>query len=109
MSGFYRAKGVDQLTINDPMYLLSFGGSKQVMKGKGTVRVNLRDPFWLQRYSGTIQYGIVDSKIRNRWDNRQLTVNFTYRFGKNNQQSPPPRRRSSASQDEQNRVGQGGQ
>lgn len=108
LSGFYRSKGVDQLTINDPMYLLSFGGQKQVLKGKGTIRMNFRDPFWLQKYSGHTQYGTIDTRIKNRWDNRQLTVNFTYRFGKNLQQTPQ-RRRNSASQDEQNRVGQGGQ
>ncbi len=109
VTGFYRAKGVDQLNINEPMYVLSFGAQKQVLKGKGTVRLNLRDPFWLQRYKGRTQYDVVDSRVANRWDNRQVTASFTYRFGKNGQQNPPPRRRNSASQDEQNRVGQGGQ
>lgn len=109
VTGFYRARGVDQLNINEPMYLLSFGAQKQVLKGKGTLRLNLRDPFWLQRYKGKTQYDIVDSRILSRWDNRQVTATFTYRFGKNGQQNPPPRRRNSASQDEQNRVGQGGQ
>jgi iron complex outermembrane recepter protein len=109
INGFYRAKGVDQLSINDPMYVVNFGGQKQVLKGKGTVRLNLRDPFWIQRYKGKTQYDIVDTRVRNRWDNRQVTASFTYRFGKNGQQNPPPRRRNSASQDEQNRVGQGGQ
>lgn len=109
ITGFYRAKGVDQLNINEPMYLLSFGGQHQVLKGKGTVRLNLRDPFWIQRYKGRTQYDIVDTRIQNRWDNRQITVSFTYRFGKNGQQQTPQRRRSSATQEEQNRVGQGGQ
>ncbi len=108
MSGFYRARGVDQLNINEPMYLLSFGAQKQVMKGKGTVRLNLRDPFWLQRYKGKTQYDIVDTKVQNRWDNRSVTASFTWRFGKNGQQNPPPRRRNNASQDEQNRVGGAG-
>lgn len=109
MTGFYRAKGVDQLTISEPMYMIGFGGQKQVLKGKGTVRLNLRDPFWLQRFKGRTQYDIVDNRVQSRWDNRQVTATFTYRFGKNGQQNPPPRRRSNASQDEQNRVGQGGQ
>jgi iron complex outermembrane receptor protein len=108
MSGFYRGRGVDQLNINEPMYVLNFGGQKQLLKGKGTLRLNLRDPFWLQHYSGKTKYDLVDSRIYNRWDNRQVTVSFTYRFGKNNQQNPPPRRRNNASQDEQNRVGGAG-
>jgi outer membrane receptor protein involved in Fe transport len=107
ISGFYRAKGVDQLTVNDPMYVISFGAQKQIMKGKGTLRLNLRDPFWIQKYGGVTQYETIDTRIRNRWDNRQITTTFTYRFGKTTQQNQP-RRRNSASQEEQNRVGQGG-
>jgi hypothetical protein len=107
MTGFYRAKGVDQLSVNDPMYIISFGGQKQVLKGKGTVRLNLRDPFWLQQFKAKTQYDVIDTRIRNRTDTRQVTATFTYRFGKNGQQNPPPRRRNSATQDEQNRVGQG--
>ncbi len=109
VSGFYRARGVEQLNVNEPMGMFSLGGQKTIMKGKGTVRLNLRDPFWLQRYEGKTKYGRVDTRVQNRWDNRQVTASFTWRFGKNNQQTPPPRRRNSASQDEQNRVGQGGQ
>lgn len=108
MSGFYRARGVNQLNIDEPMYVINFGAQKQVMKGKGTVRLNLRDPFWIQRYKGRTEYDIVDSRVQNKWDNRQVTASFTYRFGKNGQ-SNNNRRRNSASQDEQNRVGQGGQ
>ena len=106
LSGWYRARGVDQLTINEPMYIINFAAQKQVLKGKGTLRLNLRDPFWLQRYQGATKYDIVDTRIWNKWDNRQITTSFTYRFGKNGQQ-PPPRRRNQ-SLDEQNRVGQGG-
>lgn len=107
LSGFYRARSVDQLSINEPMYVISAGAQKNVMKGKGTLRFNLRDPLWLQRYKGKTQYNLVDSRVANRWDNRQITVSFTYRFGKNGQQNPPPRKRNSAAQEELNRVGQG--
>ena len=107
LTGFYRARGVDQLSINEPMYVLSVGGQKQVLKGKGTLRLNLRDPFWMQRYRGSTNYDVISTSVRNRWDNRQVTASFTYRFGKTNGQGNQQRRRNSASQDEQNRVGQG--
>ncbi len=108
VSGFYRARGVDQLSINDPMYVLNFGVQKQVLKGKGTMRLNLRDPFWIQRYSGSTKYDLVDTRVKNRWDNRQVTISFNYRFGKNGQPQQQ-RRRNNASLDEQNRVGGSGQ
>jgi iron complex outermembrane receptor protein len=107
VSAFYRAKSVDQLSINDPMYVFSVGSQKTVMNGKGTLRLNLRDPFWLQRFNAKTQYDIVDSRIHNKWDNRQVTVSFTYRFGKSSQQNQT-RRHNSATQDEQNRVGGAG-
>lgn len=106
LTGFYRARGVDQLSIDEPMYVLSAGAQKQVLKGKGTLRLNLRDPFWIQRYKGNTNYDVVSTSFSNRWDNRQLTASFTYRFGKTNA-AGPQRKRNSASQDEQNRVGQG--
>lgn len=108
LSGFYRAKSMEQLTLSEPMYMFSVGGQKTVLKGKGTVRLNLRDPFWLQRFKGQVKYDLVDSRIYNRWDNRQVTASFTYRFGKTNTQNQAPRRRTNAAQDEQNRAGQGG-
>lgn len=87
------------------MYVISFGAQKQVMKGKGTLRLNLRDPFALQQFKANLKYDIVDSGVQSRWDNRQITASFTYRFGKNGAQESA-RKRSNASQDEQNRVGQ---
>lgn len=103
LSGFYRGKGVDQLTINEPVYQVSLGGQKNVLKNKATVRLNIRDPFAWQRYRGITEYGNIYAQIHARFDARQVTTTFTYRFGKSNQQTPP-RRRNSATQDEQNRV-----
>ncbi len=108
ISGFYRHKGINNLTEMEPIYQVSFGLQKQVMKGKGTVRLNVRDPFAWQEFKGLNQYGRIDGNFHARPDIRQVTANFTYRFGKNGQQNNS-RRRNSASQDEQNRAGQGGQ
>jgi outer membrane receptor protein involved in Fe transport len=105
LSGFYRAKGIDQLIVNKPIYQLSFAGQKNVMKDKATIRLNVRDPFAWQKYEGTTSYNGVYVHIKSQFDVRQVTLNFTYRFGKNNQQATP-RRRSSATEDEQSRVGQ---
>ena len=104
LSGFYRGKGVDQLTINQPIYQMSIGGQKNIFKNKATIRLNIRDPFAWQEYRGVTEYGNIYAKIHSKFDVRQVTANFTYRFGKNIQQ-PPQRRRNNATQDEQNRVG----
>lgn len=108
VSGFYRHRSIDQLTIFEPVYQISLGAQKGVLKGKGTVRLNVRDPFAWQKFRGHSRYDDIDTKIYVRPDIRQVTATFTYRFGKNTPGSQP-RRRNTSSQDEQSRVGQGGQ
>jgi hypothetical protein len=108
ISGFVRSKTLESgLILAEPMGMFSFGLSQQVMKGKGSFRLNVRDPFWLQKFHGSTRFDNIDADIRSKWDNRQVAVSFTYRFGKNTNNVPAPRRKASASQDEQNRVGQG--
>jgi len=105
LSGFYRHKALGGLTQMEPIYQMGFGLQKQVMKGKGTVRLNARDPFAWQKFEGRNKYGLIDGGFLARPDIRQVTGTFTWRFGKNGQQNQP-RRRNSSSQDEQSRVGQ---
>jgi iron complex outermembrane recepter protein len=107
LSGFYRHNDVNQLSLVEPLYQMSVGAQKQIIKGKGTLRLNIRDPFAWQKFDGINKYGNVDMKFSNRPDVRQVSATFSYRFGKSNSQSQP-RRRASSSQDEQNRVGQAG-
>jgi len=105
LSGFYRHKALSGLTQMEPIYQMSIGLQKQVMKGKGTLRFNFRDPFAWQKFEGRNTYGMIDGGFVSRPDTRQLTGTFTWRFGKTSPQNQP-RRRSSSSQDEQSRVGQ---
>lgn len=105
ISGFYRYKTVDGLAMLQPLYQMSFGLQKQVMKGKGTVRLNVRDPFAWQKPDGVNKYGYVDLRFRNIPDSRQVTATFTLRFGKQTQQQ---QRRRGSSQEEQSRVGGAG-
>ena len=103
VSAFFRSKTQEGVFTSEPMGQISFAGSKQVMKGKGTFRLNLRDPFDLQMFRGSSQYGTVDVKVRNQWDNRTVYMSFTYRFGKPIQ-GPQNKRKNGAASEEQNRV-----
>lgn len=107
LSGFYRHRNLDQLTRVEPLYQMSIAFQKQVMEGKGTVRLNIRDPFAWQVFEGLNQYGYVDMHFKNRPDVRQVTATFSLRFGKTTQNSQP-RRRAGSSQEEQSRVGGAG-
>jgi len=107
VSGFYRSKILAGGTIvAKPMGVLSFGVSKQILKGKGAIRLNATDPFWLQYFRGYTKFGNIDTRIQSKWDNRRLGITFTWRFAKGESQ-PQIRRRSGSAQDEQNRIGAG--
>jgi hypothetical protein len=106
ISGFYRYKTLDGLTKMEPVYQMSVAISKQVMKGKGTIRLNIRDPFAWQKFEGYNKYANVDNHFVSRPDVRQVTATFSLRFGKQIQQQ---QRRNGSSQEEQNRVGGAGQ
>ncbi|MES2003799.1 MAG: TonB-dependent receptor [Bacteroidota bacterium] len=106
LSGFYRYKTVDQLAVTEPIYQMSIGLQKQILQGKGTVRLNVRDPFAWQRFASSIRYSDIDLHALARPDVRQVTATFTYRFGKNTP-GTQSRRRAGGAQDEQNRVGGG--
>ncbi len=87
--------------------MFSLGGSKQILKTKGTIRLNVRDPFYLMSFRGSTDLNKGVAQIHSVWDNRRLILTFTYRFGKTNGQQQ--RRRGTAADDEQNRVNTGGQ
>ncbi|MCW3093492.1 MAG: TonB-dependent receptor [Ferruginibacter sp.] len=107
LSGFFQSKNLSSsVIISRPMGVFSLGGGKQILKGKGTVRVNLRDPFWIQKFRGEVDLDVFETQIRSKWDNRRCIITFNWRFGKNMQQQQS-RRRNAASQDEQNRVNLG--
>ena len=108
VSGFYRMRMQDGgLMVANPMGVISFGASKQVLKTKGTLRLSVVDPFYIQKFNGLTKFGEIDTEIHSEWDNRRVSLNFTYRFGK--LQNNTPRRRTGSAQEEQNRVGGGQQ
>ena len=88
--------------IIDPMYVISFGVSKQILKKKGSLKLSIIDPFFLQKADVHVNHGNIDMLVTNRWDNRRVGLTFTYRFG--NQNVKGARSRSSATSAEQGRM-----
>lgn len=108
ISGFMQGKMlVSSAILAKPMGMFSIGAGKQILKGKGTVRVNVRDPFYIMRFNGTTDMNGFVADIHNRWDNRRFILTFSYRFGKSTG-SQPQRKNPTAAEDEQNRVKAGG-
>jgi hypothetical protein len=83
---------------------LATGVQKTVLKGKGTVRLNVTDIFWTNRPRATITY---EGRYVENWhayrESRVANIGFTYRFGNNKVQAA--RRRTTASEEETRRAG----
>lgn len=105
LSGFYNAKSRDaQFTIYG-FGQVAAGIGKQILKGKGTIRLNVRDIFFTQQIQGDIRYQNVRERFNQSRDTRVATISFNWRFGK---QLGESRRKNSGASEEQNRVRAGG-
>jgi len=107
VSAFYRTRAQETgMFLIEPMGVVSFGLGKQVLKNKGTVKLNITDPFAIQKVKVIIKHENIDAVVHNRWDNRRVGATFTYRFSKG-QAAPSQRRKAGGAQEEQNRTGGG--
>jgi hypothetical protein len=90
--------------VFQPQWGLGMGAQKNIMHGKGTVRLNMTDIFWTNRPKARVEYE--GSYIEN-WhayrESRVANLSFTYRFGSNKVQQA--RRRTTASEEERQRAG----
>lgn len=107
VSGFYRTKGLEGVIFIQPIGQLNAGFSKQVMKNKASVRLNVRDIFAGGVFKGYSKYGTVDAQFKNVNDSRAVSISFTYRFSKGKENGNGQRKKGGAD-DEQNRVKVGG-
>jgi iron complex outermembrane recepter protein len=102
LSGFYRTKGVEGQIIIKALGQMSAGVSKQVLKGKGTVRLNVRDILYTNKAVGNINFQQTRAHFENIRDSRVASIGFTWRFGK--PLKAQQNRKTGGSSDEQNRV-----
>ena len=102
ISGWYRTRGIEGQIEIKPMGALSAGVSKQVLKGKGSVRLNVRDIFYTQMPKGQINFKSTEASFVNKRDSRVANLTFTYRFGK--PLNGNGQRKKGSATDEQNRV-----
>ena len=105
LGGWYRTRGVEgQILIRD-IGQLTAGIAKQVLKGKGTIKLNVRDALYSHKIRATINFEATEARLLNRFDTRVANISFSYRFGKPIK-NDAPRKRNEV--DELNRVRTGG-
>jgi len=107
LSGFYRSKGVEGQILLQPFGQMSAAVSKQILKEKGSLKLGIRDALRTQIIKGTIDFQQTDASFRNSRDSRQVSLTFTYRFGKPIK-GVQPHRNTGGANDESSRVKTGG-
>ncbi len=104
VSGFYRTEGLEGLFVIQPFGVMNIGVGKQILKNKGSIRLNVRDVLWSQKINGSAKYSSIDVNFHQFNDNRFVNLSFTYRFSKGKATS---QRKRGGADDEASRVGAG--
>ena len=107
LSGWYRTSGIEGQIVIQPMGQMSTALAKQIMKEKASLKLGLRDIFYTQQAKGTIDFQQTQASFHNSRDSRQLSLTFTYRFGKAIQ-GAQNNRHSGGADDESSRLKKGG-
>ncbi|RYY64330.1 MAG: TonB-dependent receptor, partial [Chitinophagaceae bacterium] len=104
LNGNYYTGGRDGYSMNRPQTNISAGVQKTVLKGQGTVRLNVTDIFRSNYPGSTVTY---EGRYVEVWhavrDTRVGTLSFTWRFGNSKVQAA--RKRTTASEEERQRAG----
>lgn len=83
LSGYYQTRSqIDLQEWLKPQGELNAGVSKQIMKNKGTLRLNIRDITYFQNYSGFSTFQNSYEPFTIKWDSRVVRLSFSWRFGK---------------------------
>jgi outer membrane receptor protein involved in Fe transport len=80
LAGNYQAAVATAQGNRLPMWFADFGASKDVLKGKGTLTLNVRDIFGSRRHAFETFADNFYSKTDQRWGSTVVTLNFNYRI-----------------------------
>ncbi|WP_114789364.1 TonB-dependent receptor [Niabella yanshanensis] len=83
LAGSYQTRILSGQFLTIPVWQVRTGLSQKVLKGNGTVRLNLSDAFYTNQPGGDIR-NIANSKANwlSKLDSRVFTISFAYRFNK---------------------------
>jgi hypothetical protein len=105
ISGYYQTNSqIDLQESLTPQGEMGFGLSKQIWKNRATLRMNVRDLFYTQNYSGYSHFQNSDEPFEIKWDSRVVRLSLNWRFGK---AMKAIRRSQGGATEETERVGSG--
>jgi iron complex outermembrane receptor protein len=106
LTAFYNAPTVYMGSFEGKsIYSISSGLSKQVMQGKGSIKLSVSDIFNTLKFRGNINFSGQHTELVQQGETRQFRINFNYRFGNNGVKAA--RQRANSTEEENKRVGSG--
>lgn len=102
LSGWYNSRAVYGFFVSKPQGMINVGLQKSMWEKKGTLRLNVNDIFWMNKFRGTSEFQDISLRVNSTWPSRQVRLTFTYRFG--NQNVKGARQRNTGADDLQQRV-----
>ncbi|MCY7292570.1 MAG: outer membrane beta-barrel family protein, partial [Ferruginibacter sp.] len=101
LSGYYRSRMIRGQFEIASMNQISTGVAKQILKNKGSLKLNVADIFFSGRQKGVVNIQNTVAAFRQMRDSRNVGITFSYRFGK---PLKIQQRKSGGAGDEQNRI-----
>lgn len=102
LTGTYQSKLTYALFQLDAQYGVDLGFSKDILKGKASLRIGVDDIFDIRQNDVFVRQDDIILDVYQKRDTRRLKVNFRYNFGNNKLKGA--RRRSTATETEQSRI-----
>lgn len=99
---YYNSPSVSGLFRNLENYAVNIGVKKTFWKKNATIAFKLNDVFATGIFRARLLYNNVNTYWQNEWENRKISLNFTYKFG--NMKIKTARNRRTGTSEEENRV-----
>ena len=106
LSGFYRTKGVEGQIVIYALGQATAAVSKKILQDKASLKLGVRDFLYTNKPHGYLNFQQTEATFHNFRDSRQVSLTFSYRFGK--PLKAPARRRTNGAGEEESRVKTGG-
>ncbi len=106
LSAIYNSPAVYGVLRAKSEFALNAGIQRNFWDKRATLRFNYNDILRTLRYVEIFDYESINFTTRQYWESHQARLTFTYRFG--NTEVKPERRRRTGSEEERNRIGNGG-
>ena len=82
LSGYYNSTVQNGIIKYYPRYALRAGVGRDILAGKGNLKLLIEDILWSEWYNGEGTVGSVYQAFENRRDTRRIRIAFFFRFGK---------------------------